>query len=354
MARELAAAGARVVVLERGEPGAEASAAAAGMLGPQAECDGVGPLLALGLQSLRLYPGTVAALRDETGIDPEYQSDGIVYVALDADDEALLARRHAWQREAGLHVEALAADDVRRREPALGPVRAAFLFPDDHRVDNVRLTRAFAVAAARHGAELRGGAPVRRVVCDGPRAVGVEVGAEVVRAGVVVNAAGAWAADAIPEGRRLPVKPVRGQMVMFATPRPLFRHAIYSRGVYLVPRRDGRLLAGSTYEDVGFDKRVTAAAVGEITRRALRVAPALADATFVSCWAGLRPGTADGLPILGADQSVAGLYHACGHYRNGILLAPVTAKAVAELVLHGQTSYDLRPFTPARFTRVTP
>ena len=131
---------------------------------------------------------------------------------------------------------------------------------------------------------------------------------------------------------------------------PPFRRAIYSRGVYLVPRRDGRLLAGSTYEEAGFDKRVTGEALGGIVARALRLAPALADATFTAAWAGLRPGTPDNLPILGRDPDVKGLFYATGHYRNGILLAPVTARAVAALVLGRRTSYDLRPFAVDRFT----
>jgi glycine oxidase len=140
-------------------------------------------------------------------------------------------------------------------------------------------------------------------------------------------------------------------MVSLMRARPPFRHAIYSRGVYLVPRRDGRVLAGSTSEEAGFDKRVTGAALSGIVARALRLAPILGDATFSAAWAGLRPGTPDGLPVLGRDPAVAGLFYATGHYRNGILLAPVTARALRELVLDGRTSYDLRPFAAERFAR---
>lgn len=350
LARELAQAGARVTVLERGRPGGEASAAAAGMLGPRAECDAAGPLLTLGVASLALYPDVVESLREESGIDPEYEREGILYVALDADDEHVLAERAAWQRRAGFTVERLTAADVRALEAGLtGDVRSGFVFPDDHRIDNVRLTRAYAVAAVRLGVDVRAGCPVRRVLCERGRTTGVESGGAIVAAGAVVNAAGAWAEELTPRPGCLPVKPVRGQMVTLATEGPAFRHAIYSRGVYLVPRRDGRLLAGSTYEDAGFDKRVTAEAVGGILGRTMRLAPFLGRATLGASWAGLRPGTPDSLPILGTDPEITGLHYATGHYRNGILLAPVTACALAALVLGAQTSYDLTPFKVERF-----
>jgi glycine oxidase len=353
LARELASAGAKVVVLERGTPGGEASGAAAGMLGPQAECDAEGPLLALGRASAALYPEVVEALRAETGIDVEYQRDGILYVALDDADAAALAARCAWQRRAGLRVERVDGGEIRRLEPGLTDhVREGYVFPDDHRIDNVRLTRAYAVAAVRLGVELRGGAAVRRIRCERGRATAVELRDETISAGAVVNAAGAWAEDLAPAPAALRVHPVRGQMVSLHVPSPPFRRAIYSRGVYVVPRRDGRVLAGSTYEEAGFDKRVTGAGLTGILARALHLAPGLADASFGECWAGLRPGTPDRLPILGPDGERRGLYYACGHYRNGILLAPATARALADLVLERQTAYDLGPFAPTRFARV--
>jgi glycine oxidase len=350
LARDLTLAGARITLLDRAAPGAEASSAAAGMLGPQAECDGPHALLTLGVASRAMYPDVVAALRAETGLDPEHQRDGIVYVALTAEDEEILGRRQAWQAAAGHRVECLTAADVRRLAPGLvESVRSGVLFPDDHRIDNVRLTRAYAVACARLGVTIRRGVPVTAIRCAGGRVTGVEAAGEMVRAGAVVNAAGAWARQIAPRAERLPVRPVRGQMVLLAGPDQMFRHAIYSREVYLVPRRDGRLLAGSTYEDAGFDKRVSGAGVGGILARALRLAPALADASFRDAWAGLRPGTPDNLPILGPDPDVAGLYHAAGHYRSGILLAPVTARCLTQVILEGSTLEELAPFSPARF-----
>jgi glycine oxidase len=352
LAAELARRGARVVIAERTQPGAEASSAAAGMLGPRAECDAPGPFLTLGVASLSLYPALVERLREETGIDPEYQRDGILYVALTEADERRLAARARWQRRAGCPVEHLSAREALSLEPAIrDDVRGAIRFPDDHRIDNVRLSRAFAVLASRRGAELRVGVPVRAIRCEHGRAVALETGHERIVAGAIVNAAGAWAAELTPAGRVVPIRPVRGQMATLTASRPPFQHAIYSRGVYLVPRRDGRVLVGSTYEEAGFDKRVTGEALAGILARALRLAPALRGASFGGAWAGLRPGTPDGLPILGADPEIAGLFYATGHYRNGILLAPVTARALAELVLAGRTSYDIAPFAVERFTR---
>ncbi len=352
LAAELAHRGARVVLLERGQPAQEASAAAAGMLGPRAECDAPGPFLTLGVQSLALYPALISALRDETGIDPEYQEDGILYVALTDGEARRLAARARWQRRARCPVERLSGREARALEPLVrDDVRAAVRFPADHRVDNVRLSRGLAVLASRRGAALRAGVAVGAIRCESGRAVALDTASGRVTAGAIVNAAGAWAAELAPGGRRVPVRPIRGQMATLTAGRPPFRHAIYSHGVYVVPRRDGRVLVGSTYEDVGFDKRVTGAALAGILARALRLAPTLRDASFTAAWAGLRPGTPDGLPILGVDPEIAGMFYATGHYRNGILLAPATARALADLVLAGRTSYDLAPFSVARFPR---
>jgi glycine oxidase len=277
-----------------------------------------------------------------------------VYVALDAEDEAVLERRRSWQVRAGYRVERLAAADVRRLEPAVSTdARSGLLFPDDRRVDNVRLMRAYAIACARRGVTLQASCVVRAVRVESGRAVGVQTDRGTIAAGAVVNAAGAWAAEVAPQEARLPIRTVRGQMVLLQGLSTPLRHAVYSRGVYLVPRRDGRLLAGSTYEEAGFDKRVTAEAVGGIVERTLRVAPALGDMTFAGSWVGLRPGTPDGLPIIGPDPNIAGLYHATGHYRSGILLAPITAQRMAELVLDDRTAADVAPLAPARFP-VTP
>jgi len=351
VALRLAQRGLRVTVIERGIPGAEASSAAAGILGPQMEADGAGPLLELGLRSRALYPALAAELRDATGIDIGYVSSGVLAVALDEAGEGELAARRAWQTARGLRVEAPDGPALAALEPELGPaVRAALRFPDDAQVNARELARAFSQAAAAAGARFLQGRYVRRVRVDGGAAAGVELDGEVLAAGAVVVAAGSW--SGLVEGAGVPatlVRPARGQLVSIETRPPLFRHvvAVHGRG-YLVPRRDGSVLAGSTVEMAGFRKEVTVAGLADILDLARTLVPALAEAPVTASWSNFRPYTEDHLPVLGATP-VRGLVLATGHFRNGILLAPVTAQAIAELVATGASSVDLAPFSIERF-----
>jgi glycine oxidase len=227
-------------------------------------------------------------------------------------------------------------------------VRQALFFPDDHRVDNVRLTRALAASAVARGAAILSGRPATSLVIEGGRIAGLNAGAEVLRAPVVINAMGAWAGLLAGDPLPPPVEPVRGQIVAFDLAPALIRHVVYSRRGYLVPRADGRLLAGSTMERAGFDKSVTASGLHAVLSIALEIAPVLADVTVADSWAGLRPGTPDGLPIIG-PATVPGLFHACGLYRNGILLGPLVGEVVAGLVMGEKPPVDLTPFSVARF-----
>jgi glycine oxidase len=356
-ARALARAGLRTVVLERGRVGEEASRAAAGMVAPQAESDGPGPLLDAGVASRRRYARFVAAIEDESDVDVEYRRDGIVYAALDRAAVARLAGRVRWQRAAGLRVERLGQREARRRVPVLSPdVRLVVHFPDDHRVNNERLASAVAVAARRAGVRLVEGTAALAITASRGRVTGVRTTRGRIATVVVIDAAGAWAADVgLPRGvRPPPVFPVRGQMLVLRTTKGTLGCPLYSRDAYLVPRLDGRVLLGSTYERAGFDKRVTLEAAGRLLAAARAVAPGLANATLESAYAGLRPATADHLPVVGAAQDLAGLVHASGLYRSGILLAPLVADAVAELVRHGRTTLPVGAFDPGRFTRAAP
>jgi glycine oxidase len=351
VALRLRGRGLGVTVIERGIPGAEASSAAAGILGPQMEADGPGPLLDLGLQSRDLYPALAAELRDSTGIDVGYVRSGVLAVALDEAGAAELHARHAWQTARGLRVEALAPELLRADEPQLTPdLRAALRFADDAQVNARDLARAFSQAAAVAGARFVQGRYVRRVVQAGGAAVGVELDGEILPAGAVVVAAGSW--SGLVEGAGVPaqvVRPARGQMVSIETRPPLFRHVItvHGRG-YLVPRRDGSVLAGSTLEMAGFRKEVTVGGLAQILTLARTLVPALADAPVTGTWSNFRPYTEDHLPVLGRTP-VRNLVLATGHFRNGILLAPVTAQAIAELVATGGSRVDLAPFSIARF-----
>ena len=352
IARELARRGVRTIVVERGEVGGEATRAAAGMVAPQAESTGPGPLLRLGIASRARYAEWTESLGAESGIDVEYRTDGIVYVALTAADARVLGARARWQRAAGLRVEGLR--DARRLVRALTPrLRMALHFPDDHRVNNERLVTALAVAARRAGAEVMERTPVTAVRARRGKVEGVDTGAGSIDAPVVVDAAGAWAgALGLPLGvSPPPVFPVRGQIIVLrggldAIPRPL-----YSRRGYVVPRVDGRVLAGSTLEDAGYEKRVTAGAAADILAAACAMAPALSGMTLETAYAGLRPATPDHRPIIGPAPGVAGLLYATGHYRSGILLAPITAQAIADLVVDGRTALPLAGMSPGRFVR---
>lgn len=354
VARELGRRGARVVVVERGEVGAEASAAAAGMVAPQAESPGPGPLLRLGVLSRARYRAWVAALAEESGIDAEYGGRGIVYVALRPADARVLAARARWQRAQRLRVERLAPAAARRLVPGLAPgVRMALHFVDDHPVDNERLVAAAALAARRAGATLLAHTPALAVRARRGRVTGVETGAGAIATPVVVNAAGAWAGTlGLPAGVMPPrVFPVRGQIVVLRGAPGMLPRPVYSRRGYLVPRRDGRVLAGSTLEHAGFEKRVTAGAASAILATALSMVPGLAGLTVERAYAGLRPATGDHLPLLGPAPDLPGLVYATGHYRSGILLAPITADAVADLVLDGRTAVPVAAMRPGRVRR---
>jgi glycine oxidase len=351
VALRLAQRGLAVTVIERGIPGAEASSAAAGILGPQMEADGPGPQLELGLRSRALYPALAAELREATGIDIGYVKSGVLAVSLDEAGDAELAARRTWQTARGLRVETLSAPLLRTHEPNLAAeIGAALRFPDDAQVNARELARAFSQAAAAAGARFLQGRYVRRVVIERGAATGVELDGETLSAGSVVVAAGSW--SGLVEGAGVPatvVRPARGQLVSIETRPPLFRHvvAVHGRG-YLVPRRDGTVLAGSTVEMAGFRKEVTVGGLAQILTLARTLVPALADAPVTGTWSNFRPYTEDHLPVLGTT-AVRGLVLATGHFRNGILLAPATAQAIAELVATGESSVDLAPFSVARF-----
>jgi glycine oxidase len=348
-ARELAASGARVVVVERRRVGEEASSAAAGMLAPQVHADGDTPLLDLSLRARDRHLALAGELEAETGISVELSTLGALDVAFTEEDERALSARAAWQRGHGLPVEELTGEEIRQAEPNLNPaVRKGVLIAGDRRLDNVRLVRALAASAVTRGASLACGRPVTALLVEGGRLTGVRTGADVLRAPVVVNAAGAWAGRLEGDPEPPPVEPVRGQIATFVVAPALVRHVVWSARGYLVPRPDGRLLAGTTLENAGFDKSVTAGGLRAVLDIALEIAPRLVDVPIVDTWAGLRPGTPDGWPILGAG-GLGGLFHAAGLYRNGILLGPLAGESVARLAMGRPPGVDLAPFAVTRF-----
>lgn len=349
-ARRLAMEGARVMVVERRRPGGEASSAAAGMLATQIHADAGEPLLPLALRARERMLSLVPELEAETGIDVDLSTRGALAVAFTEDEERRLGARVDWQKRHGLPVELLGADDIRQAEPNVSPdVRGGALFRHDHRLDNVRLVRALAASCVRRGAALLSGRPVTGLVVAGDRVAGVRAGNETLEAPVVINAAGAWAGLLAGDPAPPPVEPVRGLIVSFDLAPSLLTHVVWSDRGYLVPRSDGRLLAGSTVERAGYDKSVTAASLRSVLQIALEIAPRLADVHVADTWVGLRPGSADELPIVGPG-ALRGLVHATGLFRNGILLGPLVGEAAAELALGRRPAIDLSPWSPARFT----
>jgi len=354
IARELAARGLSVTLLERGEPGGEASWAAAGLLSPQSDACEPGPFFDLCLESRTLYAAWSRALEDETGLGVGYRVTGILRCAYsEAERESLLARS-LWQRKAGLTADDRTARELSVSMPGLlsREVAGGVFFPEDGVVDSRRLTGALAASAARRGVRVLPGTEARRCLVERGVCRGVATATEVFPAAAVVDATGAWAAFDPAWRAAAPVTPVRGQIVALRpeTPLPL---VVEAEDVYLVPREDGQVLAGATSEREGFRKAVTADGVLSLTQAAIRLVPALSAARFETAWSGLRPAAPDGWPILGEAPGLAGLVFAAGHYRNGILLAPLTARLVGDLVT--RTGHrDLSAFSPDRFASAPP
>jgi glycine oxidase len=350
VARELAGGGQRVIVVDRGIPGREASWAAAGMLAPQAEADRDDAFFALLCAARALYPTYVEILQEETGFTVGYRSEGMLFIALDAGEAAELEARADWQGRAGLTVDRLTAEEALALEPALTrELRGALLFPGDHQVDNRILTDALWAATRRLGVEVRSGAEVSGVRVGAASARVELAGGERLEGESVVIAAGSWSGLIAGLPRPLPVEPVHGQLVALEAEPAVLRHVIGAHAGYLVPRSDGRLIAGTTVSRSGFLSSPTAGGVQQVLAGAFRMAPALARLPIHSHWSGLRPGTPDGWPILGPDPSEPRVFYATGHYRNGILLAPITAKLVAAAVRGEAAELDPFPFSIGRF-----
>jgi glycine oxidase len=344
----------QVTLLERAPSlGREASYAAAGMLAPQAEADQPDAFFELACASRDLYPTFASELLEETGIDIELDRTGTLFLALNDRDEEEIAERYRWQQRAHLLVERLSAEETRRLEPCVShEVRAALRFPLDIQVENRRLTTALATSAEKHGVRLLTETDVRSLLIEGEQVRGVETSQGKVAAPVVVIATGAWTSFltfADKGAQTISIEPVRGQMLCFESNQRLARHVIYSPRGYIVPRLDGRLLAGSTTEHAGFEKCVTGAGLHQMTAHALEIAPAVGALPLLDSWAGLRPRAEDGWPVLGASAEAQGLFYATGHYRNGILLAPLTGALLAEQILTGHASPLINTFSPNRF-----
>jgi len=344
-----------VEIFERGAAGSGASHAAAGMLAACCEAEpGEETLIALGRESQARWPAFAEELSRVSGIDVELRCEGTLVLALTADDQAEIGHRLEFQRQLDLPLEWLSAAATRAREPHLaGKIAGALFSPEDHQVDNRKLVQALRIAAEAAGVRLHEHRPVKEILVQGGQARGVVFDDRTIApADIVVLAAGAWSRSigGLPPDRRPPVRPVKGQMLALRmdAAAPLLNHVLWAPGAYLVPRRDGRLIVGGTVEEKGFDETITAGGMLTLLEAAWRAVPAVEELPVDEIWVGHRPGSRDDAPILGRGP-LEGLFYATGHHRNGILLAPVTADAMARLILDDVVDPVIRPFGLERF-----
>lgn len=352
--------GLRTIVVDRAGPGEATSRVGAGMIAPIAEASPSEPdVLALALESARLYPTFVAELiAAGGGSDPGFRRCGTLLVARDADEAEALERELEFRRSLDLPVRRLRPSEARALEPALAPaLRLGLEIPDDNAIDPRALVRALVAAVDRAGGDRRSHREVTEVVCDGARVCGVRLadGTEI-DAEQVVIAAGPWSGEVpgLPETASVPLRPVKGQILSLRDPAGpgLVRRVIRMQPGYLVPRGDGRYALGASVEERGFDTTVTVGAVFELLRDAVELVPGVSEFIIDELMAGTRPGTPDNRPIIGPG-ALEGLHWATGHYRHGIMLAPITAELLAASLVGEPLPELAAPFHPGRFAAVT-
>lgn len=349
VARELAVQGKSVLVLDRGNPRDATSWAAAGMLAPQSEADAASPFFDLCLASARLYRDWANHLHEESGVDPEYADSGLLYVASTEDALCRLKRTMEWQQSMGLKAELLSPETTARLEPRLTlPIAGAVLMPDECHVTPRRLLEALSGACTAKGIEIRSGVRVLEVLNEGRRVAGVRTSNERFAAPRVVIASGVRSPEIGGLSPAIPVAPRKGQILSLSSDPRTFTRMLRWDHAYLVPRRNGELIVGATNEDAGFDRSITPAGVGLLLQHAQQLSRDLSNLPIGEIWTGLRPATPDGLPVIGRG-AVEGLLYATGHYRNGILLAPITAASIASLMHDRPVPVNLEPFAPSRF-----
>jgi glycine oxidase len=349
IALELTQAGLRVGLFDRGEPGREASWASAGILSPAPESPAMISVIPLAKASMALYPKFVADVEEISGQNVGYRPFGTMDVMFSRDAARDLSTLIALHHGLGLKAEALRPEEARELEPALSSdIEAAALRPEEASIDNRALTQAVLHAARTRGAEIFAGDAVDAIWRDGGRCAGLRVRGENVAAKWTVVAAGCFSASIGGAEMYAPVRPAKGQMVSLRSNELKIERVLWSEKIYLVPRNDGRILAGASVEYVGFDKHVTAGAVNKILSDAIELAPGLANARIEETWAGLRPDSPNHLPILGPTD-VDGLLMATGHFRSGVMLAPITARLIREWITEQRVSVDWERLSPMRF-----
>ena len=344
--------GAAVTVVEMSRPGAEATGASAGMLAAQYEAAGQTAKFRFGVESRARYPEFAAKLEQLSGHDLQVRWDGILVANLTDEEHETAAADARWQRQAGLRAELLEPSQAAKLQPGVTPQAVSYVWlADDGWLDSQRLAVALNDALARAGIRLISGNAVEALLAEQGRVVGVSMAdGRRLEADRVVLAAGAWSGTIAGLPRVLPVRPMRGQILRFPAAALALDHVVASHvGRYLVPRADGSVLAGSTMEDVGFDRSLTDAGLRAVHDSVTQLVPALAGCKSVERWSGLRPISGDSCPVIGPDPAMDGLLYATGYGRDGILLAPLAGSVVADLAVSGRSETDWRPFRPDRF-----
>ena len=350
----LALAGVRVMVLERDGIASGASGVAAGMLAPQVEAFSDDAFFALTLRGRADHAPLADSLRDDVGLDVEYRATGVLRVARDEAERAELQRRWRWQSERGLRAEWLEPADLGRCEPLLAGMTGRLLagglwLPDEGQVRSPRLVQALAAASIKRGALFQEGTTVTGLKVSGERIEGVRTYAGVIAAETVVLAAGVWSGElARAAGVDLPIGPVKGQIMTLGSLQALPRTIIWSGDCYIAPKADGQIVLGATEEDGSYDRRPTLAGIGALATAALAFLPAVGPYTIEGVWAGLRPALPDRYPVVGRAPGLSNLLLATAHFRNGVLLGPLTGRAIAQLIGEGVVAPDLAPFGPER------
>jgi glycine oxidase len=349
VALELAQAGLSVALFEKGQPGREASWASAGILSPAPETPGMIPMVPLGQASMALYPSFAANVEEISGQSVGLRSFGTLDALFSRDATRDLSTLIALHHGLGLKAEPLRPEEARELEPALSPdVEAAALRPDEASIDNRALTKAVLRAAEESGAQIFADHEVAAIWREAGRCAGLKLRNQNVPAKWTIIAAGCFSANIDGVAAYAPVRPAKGQMVSLRADELKIERVLWSEKVYLVPRNDGRILAGATVEYVGFDRHVTAGAVQKVLSAAIELAPGLANARIEETWAGLRPDSPDHLPILGPTD-LDGVLIATGHFRSGVLLTPITARLLREWITEHRVSVDWDRLNPMRF-----
>ncbi len=343
----------KVTLIERDTIGSEASGAAAGVLTARGTEESQNPLTLLRLASHALFAPLAQELQEVTGIDIAYERSGSLHLFFTEEEVQKGWERYQRYREHGLALEWLSPGEIQEREPLVSPlVQGALFYPDDHRVDNGQLLHALSRGATHYGATILLGTPVTGLLCAGGKIQGVERGGEKIWGEKVIIAAGCWSSQLLPESvTPCPLFPVRGEMLQTTLPPPSLKHILMAQDRYVVPRRGGKILIGATKTRGEWSKQVTLGGLEELTSLALQVVPMLRDFPLQQTWAGLRPCTKDRFPFLGPHPEIEGLFLATGHYRSGILLAPITGRLLTDLLLRNQTTFSLEPFRIGRAKR---